>query len=177
MQFIAQEGYFPNIILEGKMSLKISAQKRWVMQPLSSPLYPPYALSLLNRQRIFREPPGLVADGRDMGTVVFPDAEYKFFLLATAEERAQRRHNQLMERGINVNLGDLIAELYLRDKRDQERTIAPLKPADDAVCIDTDHLTIEEVVEKILSELEGKDGKKAFPATSNLMGLNYPDLK
>jgi len=129
--------------------------------------FPAVRAALLSRQRAFREFPGLVADGRDMGTVVFPDAELKIFLHASAEERAQRRYNQLKERGINVTLDDLIEELRERDKRDQERPVAPLKPAEDAIFIDTDHLTIEQVVEKILLEIKGK---KAFPA------ITYPAL-
>jgi cytidylate kinase len=111
-------------------------------------------IALLERQRDFRKLPGLVTDGRDMGTVVFPDAEVKIFLTATAAERARRRHIQLKEKGINVNLGDLIDELRERDKRDSERTTAPLRPAEDAVIIDTDVLTIEQVVEQILSEVK-----------------------
>ena len=97
--------------------------------------------------------------------MVFPDAELKIFLQATPEERAMRRYNQLKERGISVTLGDLIEELRERDKRDQERIVAPLKPAEDAICIDTNHLTIEQVVERILFEIKRK---KAFPATLHL---------
>lgn len=119
--------------------------------------------ALLARQRDFQTPVGLVADGRDMGTVVFPHADLKIFLLASAEERAQRRYKQLKDRGINVTLHQLIDELKERDRRDTERAVAPLKAADDAICIETDHLTIEEVVEKIVSEIERK---KAFPAIS-----------
>jgi cytidylate kinase len=111
-------------------------------------------IALLERQRDFRKLPGLVTDGRDMGTIVFPDAEVKVFLTASAAERARRRHIQLKEKGINVNLGDLIDELRERDKRDSERTTAPLRPAEDAVIIDTDVLTIEQVVEQILSEVK-----------------------
>jgi cytidylate kinase len=88
-----------------------------------------------------------------MGTVVFPDAEIKIFLTASAEERARRRYNQLKEKGIDVNLDGLVEELRERDKRDQERAVAPLRPAVDAVRIDTDKLTIEQVVEKIMSEV------------------------
>jgi cytidylate kinase len=109
--------------------------------------------ALLARQRDFRQPPGLVTDGRDMGTVVFPDAELKIFLTASPEERAKRRFNQLKELGIHANLSDLILELRERDQRDQARAHAPLKPAEDAVCIDTDHLTIDEVVERVMSEV------------------------
>ncbi len=110
-------------------------------------------LALLERQRNFRQLPGLVTDGRDMGTVVFPDADVKIFLTASPEERANRRYKQLKGKGIDVNLDSLIGELRERDKRDRERPIAPLKPAEDAVCIDTDHLTIEQVVDRIMSEI------------------------
>lgn len=121
---------------------------------------PKVRLALLERQRDFREMPGLVTDGRDMGTIVFPDAELKIFLTASPEERARRRYNQLKGKGINVNLGDLIEELRERDKRDHERPVAPLRPADDAICIDTDSLTIEQVVARIMLE-----AKKVLSAT------------
>ena len=107
---------------------------------------PAVRTALLERQRVFRELPGLVADGRDMGTVVFPDAELKIYLKASLEERVSRRYKQLKEGGINVNLHDLIEELRERDKRDKERAVAPLKPAEDAICIDTDPLTFDQVL-------------------------------
>jgi cytidylate kinase len=109
--------------------------------------------ALLSRQRDFRQMPGLVTDGRDMGTVVFPDADVKIFLTATPEERARRRYNQLKEKHVDVNLVNLIEELRERDKRDQERAIAPLRPAADAICIATDNQTVAEVVESIMSEV------------------------
>jgi cytidylate kinase len=107
--------------------------------------------ALLNRQRAYRQPPGLVADGRDMGTVVFPDAEVKIFLTASAEERARRRHKQLMEKGIDVSLSRLFSEVAERDRRDQQRSVAPLKPAEDAVVVDTTGLEIPEVVERVMA--------------------------
>lgn len=163
VQFIAQESHFPRIILEGEdVTDTIRTEKIGNAASIVAAL-PAVRAALLSRQRAFREFPGLVADGRDMGTVIFPDADLKIFLLASPEERATRRLNQLKERGISVNLSDLIEELRERDKRDSERPVAPLKPAEDAICIDTDHLTIEQVVEKILLEIKGK---KAFPATS-----------
>ncbi len=110
--------------------------------------------ALLSRQRAFRQSPGLIADGRDMGTIIFPDANLKIFLTASPEERARRRCNQLKEKGINVNLSGLIEELRERDKRDQERPIAPLKPAVDAICINTDNLTIDQVVERVMAEVK-----------------------
>lgn len=165
VQFIAQESNNPHIILEGEEVTDVIRTEKIGNAASIIAALPAVRACLLSRQRAFRERPGLVADGRDMGTVVFPDAELKIFLLASPEERALRRYNQLKERDISVNLGDLISELRERDKRDQERTVAPLKPAEDAICIDTDHLTIEQVVEKILAELEEIEGKKAFPAT------------
>jgi cytidylate kinase len=106
--------------------------------------------SLLKRQRAFRQPPGLVADGRDMGTVVFPDAALKIFLTASPEVRAQRRHNQLIEKGIAANLAALSRDLAERDKRDATRAVAPLVPAPDSQVLDSSALSIEEVVERIL---------------------------
>ena len=102
--------------------------------------------ALIERQRAFRRPPGLVADGRDMGTVVFPDAPLKVFLTATAEERARRRHKQLIAKGISVTLDSLLRDIRERDARDAGRAAAPLRPADDAVLLDTTHLTIEDAV-------------------------------
>lgn len=107
--------------------------------------------ALLERQRAFRRPPGLVADGRDMGTVVFPDAEAKIYLTATAEERARRRYKQLKEKGIESNMSTLSEEIAARDKRDRERAAAPLRPAGDAVVIDTTGLDINVVLNRVLT--------------------------
>jgi cytidylate kinase len=107
--------------------------------------------ALLDRQHAFREPPGLVADGRDMGTVVFADAPLKIFLTADAEERARRRFKQLKEKGISVNFAALLKEIAARDARDSQRNAAPLKPAPDAVIVDTSTLSIEKVVEQVLT--------------------------
>jgi cytidylate kinase len=106
--------------------------------------------ALLQRQRDFQQPPGLVADGRDMGTVVFPQAGVKIFLTASVDERAQRRYKQLKEKGISANLPDLLTEIAERDARDAERSVSPLKPAADAVVLDTTSLTINEVRDKVL---------------------------
>lgn len=105
--------------------------------------------ALLERQRAFAELPGLVADGRDMGTVVFPAAQTKVYLVASAEERAQRRYNQLKEKGLSASLTDVLREIGERDARDSGRTVAPLKPAEDAITVDTTNLTIEEVVDAV----------------------------
>ncbi len=105
--------------------------------------------ALLQRQRDFREPPGLVADGRDMGTVVFPDADLKIFLDASVDARAHRRWLQLRAAGISASLIDLCTEVRLRDERDRTRSVAPLRPADDAVLIETTHLSPAEVLDRI----------------------------
>ncbi|MFU8896500.1 MAG: (d)CMP kinase [Gammaproteobacteria bacterium] len=114
---------------------------------------PAVRTALVGLQRGFRRPPGLVADGRDMGTVIFPDAELKVFLTASAEERAMRRYKQLKEKGFDVNLRDLSAEVAARDRRDAERAVAPLRPAPDACVVDSTELTIDEVVEVVVDEL------------------------
>ncbi len=107
--------------------------------------------ALLQRQRDFRQPPGLVADGRDMGTVVFPDAPVKIFLTASAEERARRRYAQLKDAGVDVNIDALLDEIRVRDERDMNRSAAPLKPADDAQVIDSTGLSIEEVLGRCMA--------------------------
>lgn len=109
--------------------------------------------ALKERQRAFRRTPGLVADGRDMGTVIFPDAAYKVFLTASAEERAGRRHKQLMEKGVSVIFDDLLREIMARDARDAQRVVAPLRPAEDAVLIDTSGMGIEDVVQRVVGLL------------------------
>lgn len=106
---------------------------------------------LLQKQRDFKKAPGLVADGRDMGTVVFPDAEFKVFLTASAAERAQRRYKQLIEKGIDANLVLITNEIEERDRRDMERETAPLAMASDALYIDSSEMTIESVIEEILN--------------------------
>jgi CMP/dCMP kinase len=106
--------------------------------------------ALLKRQRAFRRSPGLVADGRDMGTVVFPDAQLKIFLTARPEVRAQRRYKQLIEKGIAANLGALSRDLAERDARDANRAVAPLVPAPDSQVLDSSALSVEEVVDRIL---------------------------
>jgi cytidylate kinase len=110
---------------------------------------PAVRAALLQRQRDFRKMPGLVTDGRDMGTVVFPDAPFKVFLTASAEERAQRRYKQLKQKGIESNLSDLIAEISERDRRDSEREVAPLRPAEGALILDSTELGIDAVFEHV----------------------------
>jgi cytidylate kinase len=106
--------------------------------------------ALIQRQRDFRQPPGLVADGRDMGAVVFPDADLKVFLTASLEERVRRRHKQLKDKGIDVSLSDLSRDMVERDRRDSERSVAPLKPSDDARILDTTGMEIPGVVTAVL---------------------------
>jgi cytidylate kinase len=106
---------------------------------------------LLKKQQDFKQLPGLVADGRDMGTVVFPDAENKVFLTASAEKRAQRRYKQLIEKEIDANLVQIINEIEARDRRDMERATAPLAMASDALYIDSSDMTIDAVVEEVLN--------------------------
>ena len=120
-----------------------NASKVAVMQPVRD--------ALLQRQRDFRQAPGLVADGRDMGTVVFPDAPVKIFLTASAEERARRRYSQLKDAGVDVNIDALLEEIRVRDERDMNRSAAPLKPADDAQVIDSTGLSIEEVLDRCMA--------------------------
>ncbi len=112
--------------------------------------------ALLERQRAFRRHPGLVCDGRDMGTVVFPDAPLKIFLIADVAARAQRRYNQLIEKGFSANLGDLLSDLQARDDRDQNRSVAPLKPAQDAIVVDSSNLDINQTVDCILTHWQSR---------------------
>jgi len=113
--------------------------------------------ALLGLQKGFRRPPGLVADGRDMGTTVFPDAGLKVFLTASAGERAKRRHKQLKDKGIDVSLAALSRDIEARDRRDSERSVAPLRPAKDARLLDSSNLTIDEVTQTVLGWAQDLD--------------------
>jgi len=159
VQFVADEPWdSPRILLEGQdVTVAIRTEKIGNLASLIGTLATVRA-ALLDRQRVFRELPGLVTDGRDMGTVIFPDAGLKIFLTASIEERARRRYHQLKEQHIDVNLAALVGELSLRDQRDQQRSVAPLVQAPGSIRIDTDQLTIEQVVERVLSEAH-----KVFP--------------
>lgn len=117
-------------------------------------VFPLVRQALLERQRAFATEPGLVADGRDMASVVFPDAVLKVFLTASAEERAQRRFKQLMEKGISVKFDDLLSDLQARDARDMNRAVAPLKPVSDAWVLDSSHLDIAAVVQAIIDRYQ-----------------------
>lgn len=114
--------------------------------------------ALLDRQRQFRQPPGLVTDGRDMGTVVFPDAPIKFYLTASVEERANRRYSQLKQKGKHVSLPDILRELRARDERDANRAIAPAKPADDVILVDTTSLDVNGAFQTVLQHVKKRIG-------------------
>jgi len=112
--------------------------------------YPPVRALLLQKQKDFQQLPGLVADGRDMGSVVFPDAAFKVYLTASAEERGQRRYKQLIEKGIDANLATITQEIEQRDRRDRERATAPLTVPDGAVIIDSSSLSIQQVIDAVM---------------------------
>jgi cytidylate kinase len=158
VQFLAgAQGQGQRIILEGEEVT--DAIRNEVIGAGASQVasLPAVREALLQRQRAFQEMPGLVADGRDMGTVVFPDAPLKIFLTASAEERARRRYLQLKAKGDDVNLASLLDEIRARDERDTLRAVAPLKPAADAIQLDSTELSIEQVLERILSEVANRD--------------------
>lgn len=158
VQFLtAEEGQLQRIILEGD-DVSNDIRKEYVGAGASQvAALPAVREALLQRQRAFRESPGLIADGRDMGTVVFPDAPLKIFLTASAEERARRRYLQLKAKGDDVSLSSLLDEIRARDERDTQRSVAPLKPAPDAIQLDSTELSIEQVLERILSEVALRD--------------------
>jgi cytidylate kinase len=144
-----KEGEEMTILLEGEdvtLELRTETTGNGASQVAA---IPEVRKALLERQRAFRDSPGLVADGRDMGTVVFPDAVVKIFLTASAEERARRRYNQLKDKGLSVTMRSLLDEIAKRDERDQQRAASPLVPAEDAVVLDTSDLTIEQVVDHL----------------------------
>ena len=115
-------------------------------------VHPTLRQALVNLQRSFSKHPGLVADGRDMGSVIFPEAQTKIFLTASAEVRAERRYKQLMEKGNHANLASILQDLQLRDERDRQRAVAPLQQCEGAMLLDTDHLTIEQAVQFVLDQ-------------------------
>jgi len=157
VRFVSQQGEL-QVILEGE---EVTGEIR--TQEVSNTAsrvaaFPRVREALLRRQRAFRDEPGLIADGRDMGTVVFPDAPVKIFLDASPEERAQRRMLQLQESGFSVNFDRLLAEIKERDDRDRNRAIAPLVPAADALVLDSTQLSIEQVIDKALEYARTKLG-------------------
>ncbi|BBP81927.1 cytidylate kinase [Pseudomonas sp. Pc102] len=150
VQFLSNAGGVQRIILEGEDVSDVIRTETVGAGASQVAALPAVRDALLQRQRAFQEAPGLVADGRDMGTVVFPDAPLKIFLTATAEERARRRYLQLKGKGMEVEMASLLTEIIERDERDTQRSVAPLKPATDALILDSTHLSIDEVLERIL---------------------------
>ncbi|ACO77801.1 cytidylate kinase [Azotobacter vinelandii CA] len=158
VQFVTSTDLHPQqIILEGEDVTDAIRNEQVGAGASQVASLPAVREALLQRQHAFLEPPGLVADGRDMGTVVFPDAPLKVFLTARAEERARRRYQQLKESGVDANLSSLLGEISKRDERDSQRAVAPLKAAPDAIQLDSTELTIEQVVERIMSEIAARD--------------------
>ncbi|WP_296126562.1 (d)CMP kinase [Pseudomonas sp. Ga0074129] len=158
VQFIASgNGQGQRIILEGEEVTDLIRNEQIGAGASQVASLPAVRDALLQRQQAFQEMPGLIADGRDMGTVVFPDAPLKIFLTASAEERARRRYLQLKAKGDDVNLASLLDEIQARDERDTQRAVAPLKPAADAIVLDSTELSIEKVLERILSEVAIRD--------------------
>ncbi|MFY2508133.1 (d)CMP kinase [Vibrio pectenicida] len=155
VQFSA-EGELVKVILEGEDVSGELRKEETGMAASKVAAFPRVREALLRRQRAFSIGVGLVADGRDMGTVVFPDAEAKIFLDASAEERALRRFKQLQNKGLNVNFGDLLCEIQERDERDRNRPVAPLRPAEGALLLDSTTMSIDEVVEQALQYIESK---------------------
>ncbi|GMM87556.1 (d)CMP kinase [Vibrio fortis] len=155
VQFIA-EGELVKVILEGEDVSGELRKEETGMAASKVAALPRVREALLRRQRAFSAAPGLVADGRDMGTVVFTNAEAKIFLDASAEERANRRLKQLQGKGLDVKFDDLLSEIQERDDRDRNRPVAPLRPAEDALVLDSTSMNIEQVVEKALHYIESK---------------------
>ena len=148
-----------DVILEGEDVTMAIRTQEVANQASKIAALPRVREALLRRQRAFREMPGLVADGRDMGTVVFTDAEAKIFLTASAEESARRRDNQLHENGMNSTMEALVTEIRERDERDMNRSAAPLKPADDSLMLDSTSMPIEEVLDAVLQHAHDKLSK------------------
>lgn len=151
VRFVEQEGNTA-VILAGEDVSNIIRQESVGELASQVAVLQPVRDALLARQRAFAESPGLVADGRDMGTVVFTSAPLKIYLTASAEERARRRFEQLKEKGFGATLATLVEDIRTRDDRDMNREVAPLRPADDAVVIDSTTMTVDDVVNRILDE-------------------------
>ncbi|GGK46185.1 (d)CMP kinase [Aliivibrio fischeri] len=155
VQFKA-EGELVKVILEGEdVSAELRKEETGMAASKVAAL-PQVREALLRRQRAFSAQPGLIADGRDMGTIVFPNAEVKIFLDASAEERANRRMKQLQQKGLDVKFDRLLSEIQERDDRDRNRAVAPLRPAEDALVLDSTSMNIEEVVAQAITFIESK---------------------
>jgi CMP/dCMP kinase len=153
IRFETQGAGEPHVIVNGKDATRQLRTETAGAAASAIAAQPPVRAALVDLQHGFRRLPGLVADGRDMGTVIFPDAPFKVFLTASAGERAQRRYKQLKEKGVSVNLDSLLHEIAARDERDAGRAVAPLKPALDAVVVDSTGTPITEVIERVLAVL------------------------
>lgn len=156
VQFIAREDDSVQIILEGEEVTDAIRTEAVGKDASIVAALPEVREALLGRQRAFAELPGLIADGRDMGTVVFPEAGLKVYLDASADERAVRRYNQLINKGLDASLQAILEDIQARDDRDMNRAVAPLKPAADAVILDTTKMSIEEVLAAVLDEARHK---------------------
>ena len=160
IQFVPKNGEV-NVLLGG-MDVSHLIRTQEVADAASKvAVFPQVRAALLQLQQDFAKNDGLIADGRDMGTVVFPDAQVKLFLDASAEERAKRRYNQLQNKGISGNFAQILAEIKERDLRDRNRAVAPLKPADDAFLLDSTTLSIDEVIGQALDYIQQRVGIKA----------------
>jgi cytidylate kinase len=148
------EGDGMKIVLEGEDVSNAIRKEQVGMNASVVAAYPKVRRALLARQRDFCRPPGLVADGRDMGTTVFPDAAVKIFLTASAEERADRRYKQLKDKGESVSLAALLEDIKARDERDSSRSASPLVPAEDALVLDSTRMSIDEVLEAVLEAVQ-----------------------
>jgi len=156
VQFLVSKDELVQVILEGEdVSQELRTERVGALASQVAAL-PQVRTALLARQRAFSDQPGLICDGRDMGTVVFPDAPLKIYLTASADERARRRAQQLREKGITASLADLKKDILERDARDMNRETAPLRPAEDAVEVDSTALSIAEVVDLILAEAKSR---------------------
>ena len=160
IQFVPKNGEV-NVLLGG-MDVSHLIRTQEVADAASKvAVFPQVRAALLQLQQDFAKNDGLIADGRDMGTVVFPDAQVKLFLDASAEERAKRRYNQLQNKGINGNFAQILAEIKERDLRDRNRAVAPLKPAEDAFLLDSTTLSIDEVISQALNYIQQRIDIKA----------------
>ncbi len=151
VQFLVDSKGENLVVLEGEDVSRTLREEKTGLAASMVAVLPQVRAALLQRQIAFRESPGLVADGRDMGTVVFPDAEVKVFITASAEARADRRYRQLNDSGIHASLADLIEDIRQRDVRDTQRAVAPLRPAKDAVELDTTLMTVQDAVDAVLA--------------------------
>ena len=157
VQFLAGDAGEPTkILLDGNDVTTAIRQEEIGIAASKVATQPAVRSALLARQQAFSELPGLIADGRDMGTVVFPNAPVKIFLTASAEERAKRRFLQLQEQGVNVSLDRLLEDIVRRDEQDTNRAVAPMRPADDAIILDSTKLNIQEVLTRVKELMEQK---------------------